>query len=560
MTNPIELSIIKGIAPIPGDTLSAEQQIETISLLGTNGITLVPDGWTPRIASYKRGGTFIDSPTMDNAELVAIANDKVSETFNCTITQQTDAACYTIFKALKRIADDAAEFHTEFSQVQPVYLKWFANGANYPQYALIYTLEFTYDRRRNQKAGVTSYDVTVTIIREAAWRLIAPGANPKLATFIIRGETTVHKAVGDYSLVSSTYQFKQQTIQNRREWNSTQTAELSKNYIDIPASDIPGDAPALVELHLIQSSVGAISMTDAVIGLRSGRTSFVDRGGNTRNPFYTLNVGDAGALTSTTIANDTGAPISDSSNTQGKRSETNAASGSLSWNGSTETGLDLNIMRGEYLAFVRARTSADPTTFAISLSANVGGGLVTTTPVSLSGAGGGGTGNTTSWFHLYLGTVVLPPSGDSMSLLSGLGSAITVKGSSSSNLTLTLNFTRSSGSGILYVADLILIPIDEGAVLTSSSGFSTTTGLILDNTGYFNRTVQDFAAMVDSSNDGRFAMATLQGNIMRLQPGVNNRLYFYQFNSVLSAPLSTLTDPMIVRMNIVPCWWGPCDL
>ena len=578
--NPQVLQIVKGIAAIPGDTSSAEQPLESIDLLNRAnivGLTLEQDGWTPTRAPLKQGGSFISSPTVDNRTLVATAYDTASEQMRLTISAETDDLCYAQFRILGQLAQAAEDFHVESYQPLPVYLKRQLPNENYPLYALIYTIEFEVDRQTfiTETDGVT-YDVTLTIVREAAWRLIPPCANPKLATAIIRGFDL--DSTDDYSLVSTQLQLVYETIQNRREWNTTQTAEVSKNYVDIAAAYIVGDAPPLVELIVgannAPTTIG--SNNTIVVGASSERTPITDRAGTSRNRYLTLNAGDATVQTDTVIGADTGAPFSDSQSA-GRRSATTfvttTMAGRLFWS-TAESKLDLNMFRGQFACFLRCRLSAAGGVSARLRVINVestspSSSYLYTTPVSIDSPTSAGTGNTVVWGTYYMGVIDIENIMKAYTRADGLGYDIST---SNPNLGIVLEASRTSGTPVFYVSDLILIPYGEASLLingyNSAGLYPTGQMFIADSTGYFGRNPNGFAYAINDGSPsvggayGSFFPLGLQGDFLTLKPGVKNRLYFLWWTDAGAFTYrgSEIANAFNVWMNIVPRWYGECDL
>lgn len=576
---PQTLEIIKGIGAIPGDTNSAELPLVSIDLLNKAaivGLTLTQDGWSPKRAPLKSGGSFISSPVVDNRALVATAYDTVTEQMSLEISSESDDLIYAQLAILGRFAQDAQDFQSEVFQQQPVYIKRQLPNERYPLYALIYTIEFEADRGTLvTEFDPAIYDVSLTIVREAAWRLIPPGANPKLATAIIRGWKL--DSTDDYDLLSNTLHLHYETISNKREWNTTQTAEVTKNYIEINADYIPGDAPALLELEYQITGGDATNAAPniAIISRRTGRFSGTNRSGATISQYFNLNFGDATVQNDTTIAADTGAPASNNS-ASGQRAQcTFATLASLQtrafWasSPSTKSFLDYVMDRGRFAVYLRARLSAAAT---VNVQVNIGlqpGAVLTTSLYSITTGGGpAGTGNTTYWGLYYLGTLDYGTQVKSNIAANGLGTVLSTAGQLAGNY-VSLEASRTSGAGVFYMSDLILVPYDEQSLLIDFYPANNTTYpsggsevVIVDNTGYCTRGGQEAALDYYTFGNTVYPMAKIlpvQGEFPTLLPKVANRLYFLTYNRA-TPNQSSINDSITVRANIVPRWYGECDL
>lgn len=542
------LQIVKGVGPIPDDTLSAEQPLITIDLLDSgSGISLdLQDGWEPNIPSLKNGGVWADSPISDGRALIAGVNSNVTETMRLIVSTQNWQVYASIFTALQQIIQDARAFWDTFYQIEPVYLAWWAAGAPGPQYALIYNIDMDVQLEDSEDADAT---ITLTIEREFGWRGVHPGGNPKEWTYYKRGEL-FNSSVA--SLVSGSDHLLIATTQNRREWvgaGTNPTILQSQNYFDIPASLIPGDLDALCCL-----SVTTTISTDIMYFARISKPD-LPFSGVIRKPAYILNAGDANlAGADVTFAADTGAPISTSggTNQRGVVSFATVTTDAFrfTWTGLNRSQFDFNSMRGRFAVFVRARLSA-ASTVTMHLQADVlGTGVSIVYPTqTLTDIGLGGVGNTTRWSVVYMGVMSFPL-GDERILVqdNGLGIHDSVDG----NYQLSLYAARPGAAVSLYVADLIFLPIDEvagGDDIGASGG-----GHVIDNTGYYLHGKPDDSAHFSP----RPGTIKLTGRGLTLKPGVQNRIILFQTdggNPVRSEITSTLTS----RLNIVPCWSGIRD-
>jgi hypothetical protein len=553
-----ELMIVKGIAPAIGDTASAEQGLTSINLLVENespGWSLDPDGWNPLFSNLKGGGLWADSAISPGRTLVAGVDANVIETMNVTLTGITISDLATRLTAMGRMAQSVVDFWCEESP-EPVFLQWWALGAPGPQFGLISKIELALTEPDVYQNSLR--DGTLIIEREPYWRSLAPGTNPKVWSFQSRNE---EYTAANLSLVSGTNEHLiYQQLQNRREWNTTQTAVVSQNYIDIPASKIPGDAPALVEIAT--SIGGTIAATRVLVGRSTKPTTVKKRDGTTRSRFLTLNAGDGVVGTDTTIAADTGAPQSNSL-AAGRRSQTafvtTTMATRLSWliSAGAESPIDLTTFRGRYAFFLRCRLSASGT---VNLQLQILGGIGTTgitlPEMQLTDVGAGGTSNTTQWHFLYMGQGEIPPDNRRVAVGSdGKGVYAPLTNAASNNLNLTIQAERASGTPVFYIADLFMLPIDEpNALYGGGNNSSSLPNMIYDSTGYLGHGlpgdfVQNEDANLGAANDCEFA-----GQPITLLPGVDNQLLFHAFNHSTGA--DDIATTIEVRLNIIPRWRG----
>lgn len=539
-----ELKIIKGFGPIPGDTASAEQQPIVVDLMDSNG-GIALDGtngaWSPQIPAVKP--LWAENPANDGRTLIAGALNNVTETIRLIITGSDAATVYSNLRRLYDIRQDALDFWQTEGQIEPVYLKWWANCGVGPQFALIYTMDIAPEFMNSEMPTI---QVTLTIEREFGWRGIPPGANPKYWTL----RNYQNQPVGQYSLFDrSVYHIANQTIQNQREWNTGQTLPITQNYIDVPGTLIPGDIPALLCLTVYPGA----PVENVYIGTSSKPSTIPARTGAAHQVYYTLNAGDATMGTDTSVAADTGAPRSNSS-VSGQRTVTTFVTATLqprvSWRSTSKSRVDQNMMRGRFLVFLRARVSA-AATVSLQLIAKMNPNETGTAlpAVSISALGGGGVGNTTSWPLFYLGTVDIPNTERAAARADGLGY------DSDALLSLELWASRSAGAGSLYMSDMIMIPVDEGATdivsLNDTSAGQSYSYAILDNTGYLSHGRTDPSVITDAY------IAYTRGQDLNLIPGVTNRIYFLGYAAAAGlAPIYTNIDALV---NIVPRWAGIRD-
>lgn len=572
------LEIVRGIGPYAVDTTSAEQPMEVLSLLNPQGFAVQESGWIPNFPQVKDGGLYAESPVSDGRILIAASEDNVTETMQLVASSATFATRYILERQLHAFAERARDFHTEQNQIEPVYLKAWFQGAPGPQYALIFNIQVA--QRKDPFAPYNVNELTVTIEREPFWRPIPPGANPKLWTIFFRNSTLTTDPddlyIGARDLTYSNAVknlFQTNGLENSREWNVGQSDVTSENYIDIPAADIPGDAPALVCLAVEIPSVTAGGL---YVGRQTKSTTLVGRNGTNNTSVLVLNAGDVASRGSdATIQADTGAPNSNNQSS-GQRGRVAFVTASLvqrfRWRAqgvdSPETRIDTTLERGTYAAFLRARLSAAGTVqLQLQYGLNDLTNLVLNPIFNLTEVGAGGTGNTTLWGVAYLGTISIPLTSARVSVgADGKGVLVLPSNTSFSSLSIVLAAARTSGTPELYVADLVLIPIDEcsiGLKPTSAGFLGAVNTLIYDNTGYFQHGYPGDYAMywryfsAGGETPAEDEVAEIQGGQLMLLPGVNNRLHFLYADVAQSIVKQTGNR---VYLNAVPRWRGIRDV
>jgi len=556
----IELKIVKGIGPQAGDTASAERQIEFINLLDSSGFSVEYDGvsgWTPNVPQMKNNGLFADSAIADGARLLAAPVGNVTENLRLRLVGSA-AERAAQMRALGAMTDSAHNFWETFWQIEPVYIKWHASAGAGPQYALVYDIQIA---SRNDPFGLLPFeDVSLVIVREPYWRGLAPGDNPKKWTIEFQRATYT---AADLDLSdSSTGNLASDTLENRREWNTTTTAEVSSNVLDIPAANIPGDAPALACVTLSLSSAEGL-LPDRVYLARSTKPlglTIRDGSGVETSQFNIFNAGDGSTGIDSTIVADANAPASNKS-ASGQRVTVSFATNTtmidrVAWTGSglEESSLDANTFRGRYAIFLRARLSATGTVHArIQATSNAGNDPVILPSQTIQL----GVGATPSWYLHYMGILDIPFWQRSVVAANGLGLQITTRANSTINFRLSVQADRTSGTSSLFISDLILMPFDESFCFIDGLQGSRP---ILDNTGYFGHGLDEhvggyfpngIATIYNFINS-----LQLVGQSLTLVPGVSNRIYYLAMNSAKGSPIGMNST---IRVNLVTRWSGIRD-
>lgn len=560
-----ELKIIKGIGKTPTDTLSAEPDPVVVNLM-SGTISLEADGWSPAVAAVKNSGVWSDSPLADGRTLLASPVGNVTEKMSIIITDTTYLGVQKQLSNLNLMVSNCRDFWQTNNQVDPVYLMWWASCGVGPQYALLYNIETAVEYLNSP---TPSLRVNVSLEREPYWRGLPPGANPKLWTFYVNGQQIgTNKALSDASLMAGTDHLIYSTVGNKSEWSPTaagaQVTLLSKNYIDIPASSVPGDAPALAEIHVTNTRV--TGMHDLYVGLSTNEFSRANHAGNTKANSLILSAGDAdlaNGATKTVAAVGTGELSNGSAATyyQGTKAlalgDTTYANHFL-WgiNGSTLLHLDRHFMRGTYAIFLRAKAGTDNNTQQARVSIYeieglVSGNSITFPDVQLQFIGAG-----TTFYNHYVGQITFPLTAREAVSLQGYGTQVR---ENTSLIQVELSLKNTSGAArTSTILDLVFMPMDN--FLYHVPHPTGNTRIVVDNTGYFTHGKPEPIALGSENTN------TLVGNSLELRgappvlmPRVAQRLYFLETNYESPSHNSAPDEVITVRANIIPRWSGIRD-
>ncbi len=563
-----QLQIIKGVAATPGDTYTAENPLQVVNLMGGK-ITL--DDWSPNIPAIKGGGVWASSPISDGRQLLAAPVGNVTEKMSIIISDSSHLGVQQQLTALNQMVGNCRDYWQSEYQIDPVYLMWYASCGTGPQYALIYNIELAPEY---QASPAPTLRVSVTIEREPAWRWIPPGANPKMWAY----EVNLSNPQFNYnvaSLVSFTNDLINTTVQNKHEWVAAayglQITPISKNYLEISAAQVPGDAPALLQV----SMRGASTPFATVMMARSSKEySGVDHLGVQRANALILNAGDgntASVITKTLGAAATGL-ISNGSSVNyyyGQRTATGIDANyvtAVGWGGATGVNgikLDRQFFRGTFAVFCRATNNSGAGVLTdmkmrvfieeFEDNATQYSNSITMPEVYVPLTGTGNPGNQLS----YMGTVTIPFS--DRAVVSPLGYGIQLQEANSNiRISLQLKYEVATANRIFRMLDLIFIPIDEGMIqiVTPQNTTGGTPTLLLDNTGYLNRGDVEQAAKVYTTNANSGGIGIeVRGQAVTLLPGIAQRLYFLMTEYVTIAE-SQQTDVATIGLNIVPRSYG----
>lgn len=551
-----ELRIVCGVAPVPGDTLTVESPPIVVDLISpTSGIVLDPiNGWSPNIPSIESGGVWADTPLSPGRLLLVAEEGNVTETMHVVISGSSPLAMMKTLNSLYAMAENARNFWTDNAQIQPVYLHWQpAGGVNWiggRQYSLIFNMDIKPEFADSETPQVNA---TITIEREPFWSWLPSGASPKQWYYEWINQawnaTKTDLTTGTDHLVTGTFSNFSEFTDN------TATALRSDNSITIPAASIPGDVNAKLFLWL-----GTSAGRSVIIGKRTTKvTTYSTSVGNAVVAQNLINNAADGSLgTNATLAADTGASL-DMTNTR-RRVEVSFATATdqprLTFPGVNNL-IAFNRLVGRYNVFLRCRQSSGS---AGDVSMYIRYGYVLTGAadgIKLNTVNppvpAGGTGNTPAWSLVYMGVASFPIEEKKAFVNSGQSTTIArgLSPDSSSGIQFVLNASRSTGAGLLYINDLVLIPIDEGSMTIIPADTTTRGNLQYDNTGYYTHglpadTVSNAAQLgIASAN-----LAYMTGPGIQLTPNVENKLYFLTYDS---SNLSIVAGESVsVILNIIP--------
>jgi len=558
-----QLMIVKGIQKTPGDSFSAEVGLTTFNLMSDGPVTL--QEWSPAIPAVKNSGVWTDSPISDGRRLLAAPVGNVTEKMTILITDSTYLGVQKQLVVLNQMVLDCREFWQGNAQIEPIWLAWAAgcNNPLLPQYALLYNIETALTYIRSNQPTI---EVNITLEREPYWRGIPPGANPKLWSYYVNSAHPQFD-VSVSTLVTLSDHLITQTIQNKFEWTpaavDSQVTPLSQNYIDITASQVPGDAPALVEMVLTPEIAG--SYQDTFISLSSRDLVQVNHSGANKASAYNLAAGDGtapGGAAKTIGTINTGL-LSNNSAVNYTFVQKALVAGDVAYTNylywgdiaNDIIGIDRHLLAGTYAVFLRAKATVDDTTVKVRITfkevdgtTGVASGGVVFTDIPITG-----TGANNYELH-YVGQLSIPFQTNDVFGVLGYGRYVR---DNKSNLYITLDAKNSSGANrTLNILDLVFVPTENWLCEFVPTGTSQN-NIIVDSTGYFSGAKAEVVA-------GNYYPVTprtmiggeLRGQTPYLLPGRNQRLYFL-FNSSLGP---TPNAPFTVRLNIVPRWSGIRDV
>lgn len=547
------LKLVKGLQPIQltsGQT-TLGLGVQTIDLMDASGFSIDDvDGYVLQRPALKNGGSWIDGQLSPGRSLITAQVTNVTETIQGTINAGNLEALSILQSQLERFVRDAQDFWAQDSQIEPCYIANQIDCEPRIRYALIMNMDIEYGDF-DSETYMRSF--TISVEREPYWRDgVAPGSSPTLWAFMQNQNTPYPNPPSLESTGSLAYK----TVLNRSEFNDASYTTLkSENFVDIAAEDVPGDAPALCAVTIDQSATG---INSGFVGLK---TVFPDRlptNASAQAIFAnTRNAPDATLGTNATLANDTGGVRSRTSTTA-QRGEVSFAAGTaaavrFTW----PAPAFMNQLIGRWAVFLRCRQvngTFGQITMYMSIGASgqtstTGGLILPTTSPQLIGT----TGNTTNWGVGYMGSVAFPIQNTKASMQI-LGTGLNTGG----DLEISLVAARSAGTGLLYIADVVLIPLDEGGGEWKNLGTVAGGQFVIDNTGYSTHGNNELYQGIATSNAMNNRLTSYLGSQICLRPQAKNRLYFLFGNP--SDPDDTTqsqtSSEVVVAVNIVPRWVG----
>lgn len=512
-------------------------------------------GWTPTIAAPK-SGVWADSATQEGRTLLAMPVGNAVEEFSLVASNR--ATAYDALTVLNRYGQRARDFWAGMGQ-DPVYLEWRAVGAPGSQYALIYSIDTAFESFEPLIDGenVQTVTIAVSLEREPAWRGIPPGVSPKIWQLEANGLSPTGSASPSGTQYNHTH--ISLSAAYSPPYVATKTGALvlgdqlgiggDANRIDIPASSIPGDAPALLA---VSGLVGTGGMTTNRIYLSKTTRRDLYPNNNSAGVLSTsrarmsLNAGDAslGAPANVTLTKPIVADGYLSNGSTINRHVVRAvfAAGAAGFANGLIWFVRHSQLGGRYALFMRATaTAGSANAVSIQMSINLpGGAFFLTDPVTLDNTTLGYRGGLT-----YLGEIDIPQS-----------RYVDVDGTGvndTQDLVLAMIFIKPSASTpTLEIWELVMLPIDEGVVELSRPGNGNMTYFNYDGTGYIGGVREDAGNYSDAN-----AINTVIGSPITLTPNISNRLYFLQNNT--SGTFSPTTAQSFY-IHVVPRWYGVRDV
>ena len=550
------LRLIHGLPSISGDTNTNESVKRTVDLLSPGGFNLATDfgAWVPRIGALAGGGNYLQLGGAQGEVLQESNYERVTETFTLTVNTGNPLDRLRLEGDLLYMKHNAEAFWAQDGNLDPVYLEWRVAGqtgrssAPIYQYAHVYSLDFAWSNSVPQT-------VTMTVVRRPDWLPIPPGANPQYWTKYVESvtPTTSNMSVGttgaDIHLAYTNALYFQ-----------TVASPPYTSYIDIPASQVPGDLPALCTIMVsLEAQGGGTNAAPNTIAVgRYTKPTTINNGGVAYQPLACLPCSlmtmgtDATSVVDSTAVGGNALNISFATATLQLR-------GSISASYITAGSLNQTLIPGKYLIFARVKPQAVTSTFQVQLALRVVGATLPFVTGELMNVPAM-TVNDFDWNVINMGEFNVP------------GELASTDGTGLDPISteVLIYASRSGGASALRISDLMFIPTDEAAMVMKARTELVVLGnnsFIVDNTGYLTHgRIEDFA--LRQSTGATNEPMELSGTTITLRPKVNNRLYFFAWqNAESGTPVSTRTyvtyAPSSARMevgvNIVPRWLGLRD-
>lgn len=207
---------------------------DTIDLLDTNGLYVARGGYAPKVAYQDEIGEWGDL-----SETISLWNNLKSE---------DDRA--PDFQKMMRLARKARRYSRENRLDDMVWIAASRHTETNTRYAIIKNLGINQLSPRHWSAR-NKVPMTISIIREGAWRGVAPNATPTE----VLASTTIEYYTDGASNVA---------------------------YVDVPAANVPGDADALTQIEISPSGPTGYVVPQYYLSARSSVN-------NALNPWFNAN-------------------------------------------------------------------------------------------------------------------------------------------------------------------------------------------------------------------------------------------------------------------------------
>jgi hypothetical protein len=523
---------------------------ESIDLLnGTFTVSQVggSSSWTPTIAVPK-AGLWGDSATSTGR--IPVVQPIANAIEEMELTTSNRAAAWSALSTLNRFAQAAREYWEGVSP-DPVMIEWQAVGAPGSQWAVIYPMDVSFSEVEVliDDALTEAVSITLAFEREPAWRPIAFGANPKLWTFYTRGLQPTSSDPAPTGYYNYTHLALNAGVGDYAQLIEAQARNIDElgvdigNKITIPASQIPGDAPALFTATFGSPAGVPLGGVPFYVAVSSNRDYFpannavgVIENSRLRTNY---NAGDA------TIASATNITLTKPITADGLFSNGSIANRyvvQIAMTGATATPGTMTWLRraaqaqGRYAVFMRASVTAGVATDAQVIFRIAGQAEpVELPPYRLNPTLSANRGGT----H-YLGTISLNDATKTI-VSAGYNSPQTQR-------SIQLSWTRAGAANVTVVVwDVILMPIDGGMIT-----FNTNKTPTYDSTGMLMPKQPNIFTLLSEQ------AAVPSGQTLTLTPRTDNHLFLFGVRPpTLTFPATQLEAPVFI--NILPRWYGVRD-
>jgi hypothetical protein len=548
------LRLIHGLPAISGDTNTNESVKKTVDLLSAGGFNLATDfgAWVPRLGALAGGGNYLQLGGAQGEVLQESNYERVTETFTLTVNTGNPLDRLRLENDLLYMKHNAEAFWAQEGNLDPVYIEWGVVGqtgiASAPiyQYAHVYSLDFAW-------SNAVPQTVTLTVVRRPDWWPIPPGSTPQRWT----------KYALSQSLTTSNSQIDVSAgVNNHRAYgyvhmNTTWSVSsfIYTGYIDIPASSIPGNLPALATIAARMDTAIGLNSPDVMMVSRYTKPTTLRSGGTDYAPLHTLEAvqmtlgTDATSVAETNSISGNAVSVSFATATLARRLEVNAAR--MASNRCT-------LVPGKYVVFARVEPQAITSTFSLQLRLRSPGGSGEYYAIGdLATVSAWDGVSIFEWNSINLGEFTIPQ----------WSTATDGTGLEPNDVWVELWASRTGGASALRISDLTFMPTDEQAIVAVGAiTLDNDTSYVIDGSYYGTHGYPDDIG--HNATGGVFGEnLALQGNIITLRPGANNRLYFYVYNrgvyQVNSTRTTTTRAAQVTRLevgvNIIPRWLGLRD-